>query len=122
MDEMETKTVLEAEKSPVVQVSHSDSAPPQRITNRGMSEGSRRTQFRKGNKANPYGRKGKPPKVLSKERHDDLEVMWHVYQNHEPADWTVQQSLFRKWMQMDMIGFLKHFWVLQKRAASKRRL
>jgi hypothetical protein len=120
MDKPDTKTETEAERTPVVHVLQVEGAPPKRLTKRGLSEGSRKTQFQRGNRANPHGRRGKPAKTLSKERLDDLEAMWHVDQNQESEDTTFQHALYRQWMKMDPCGFMKAVFFLKMREPKKR--
>jgi hypothetical protein len=111
---------IKSEIQPVRTGQQAEVVPRQRYANSGRSEGSKRTQFKKGNNANPYGRKGKPPPVLSKERHDELDVMWHVYQNPESEDWTYQQALYRRSLKQDNCGFFTRFVRLEIKAMSRR--
>jgi hypothetical protein len=95
--------------------------PRKRYANSGRSEGSKRTQFKKGNSANPYGRKGKPPPVLSNEVHEELEVMRHVVSNAESADWTYQQAAYRRWLKEDVCAFFKRLVGLEIKESKRHR-
>jgi hypothetical protein len=121
MDEQEAKAEVKPEDLPglhdnQVQVgvcnlpgaldNQQQAAPRSRYANCGKSDGSKRTQFKLGNSANPHGRRGKPRPVLSRERHDEYDVMIHVYQNQESADWTYQQSIYRHWLKTDVSAFM----------------
>jgi hypothetical protein len=103
MDELETKSVSTPATGQPAEV-----VPRKRYANSGRSEGSKRTQFKKGNNANPHGRTGKPPPVLSNEFHGELEAMRHVLRNAESADWTYEQAAYRRWLKEDVCGFFKH--------------
>src|SRR5579859_980402 len=103
MDEPEIKSVSTPET-----VLQTEVVPRKPYANSGRSEGSKRTQFKPGNNANPHGRKGKPPPVLSDEFHGELETMRHVYRTGESADWTYAQVAYRRWLKEDVCAFFKH--------------
>jgi len=103
----------------VVTGRHTEGGQRRGYANCGRSEGSKRTQFKAGNNANPHGRKGKPPPVLSDEVQEELEAMRHVVSNAASSDWTYQQAAYRRWLNEDVAAFFKRLTSLQIKKARR---